>query len=132
MKYLKEFFKPVDKKQTLEFALVAILVALFISMYLKTNGGVVAAFILSIMAVLAPIIFYPFAVFWFGLSHALGSISSKILLTVVFFIIVVPVGLIRKLFGKDTLKIKQFKKSNLSVLEERNHLFTSSDIENTF
>jgi len=129
---LKKIFKPVSKKQTVEFALVAILVALFLSLYFKTNSGVKVAFVITVVAILVPVVFYPFAIIWFALSNILGAISSKVLMTIIFFALVVPIGLIRKLFGKDNLKINQFKKDNQSVMENRNHLYKESDITNTF
>ena len=129
---IKKIFKTVSKKQTVEFALVAILVALFLSLYSKTNTGVKVAFVITVITILIPVVFYPFAVIWFALSNILGAISSKILMTVIFFVFVFSVGLIRKLFGKDNLKINQFKKSTQSVMDNRNHLYKESDITNTF
>ena len=129
---VKKIFKPVSKKQTVEFALVAILVALFLSLYFKTNTGVKVGFVITVAAILIPVVFYPFAVIWFGLSTILGAISSRVLMTIIFFVLVVPIGLIRKLFGKDNLRINQFKKSSQSVMENRDHLYKESDITNTF
>jgi glycerol-3-phosphate acyltransferase PlsY len=129
---IKKIFKPVSKKQTVEFALVAILISLFLSLYFKTNTGVKVAFVITVIAILVPVLFYPFAVIWFGLSNILGAISSKVLMTIIFFVLVVPIGLIRKLFGKDNLKINQFKKGSQSEMENRNHLYKESDITNTF
>ncbi len=129
---IKKIFKPVSKKQTIEFALVAILVALFLSLYFKTNTGVKVAFVITVVAILVPVIFYPFALIWFGLSNILGAISSRVLMTIIFFVLVAPIGLIRKLFEKDNLKINQFKKGSQSVMENRNHLYKESDITNTF
>jgi len=39
---------------------------------------------------------------WIKLGHVLGIINSTILLTLVYFVMMTPVGLFRKLFRKDT------------------------------
>jgi hypothetical protein len=53
-----------------------------------------------------PQLYRPVAVLWLGLSHLLGTVLSKILLTLVFFDVVTPIGLARKLLGFDSLKLK--------------------------
>ena len=129
---IKKSFTGVTKKQCIEFGQTAILVTLFLALYLKQNNFVIAAFICTLITVLAPIIFYPFAFCWFGIAQILSFISSRIIISLVFFLVVTPMGLLRQVFGKDGLKIKQFKKNSRSVMEERNHLYTEADFINTF
>lgn len=93
--------------------------------------GLIAAGILLISLIL-PILFKPLAIVWFGLAKILSYLTSNILLGLLFFFLVTPVGLFRKLLGKDALKLKYFKKSSNSVLIERNYTFKSSDLKNPF
>jgi hypothetical protein len=132
MKAIKKIFTSVTKKQSTEFGVVSILVALFLALYFKKNVYVLTAFVLTLITLVVPIIYYPFAVFWFGLSKILGEISSRIMMTIVFFLVVTPIGIVRRLAGKDTLKIKQFKKGKQSVMISRDHLYTEADLVNTF
>lgn len=85
-----------------------------------------------LISLILPIIFKPLAILWFGLARLLSFISSNILLSIVFFLLVTPVGIFRKLIGKDSLKLKQFKKSSESVMVERDHTFIASDLKNPF
>ena len=62
----------------------------------------------------------------------LGTVVSKILLTLVFFGVVTPIGLARKLLGIDSLKLKDFKSGENSVMVIRNHIFTGKDIEKPY
>ena len=39
-----------------------------------------------------PKAFKPLAVLWFGLSHVMSQVVSQIVLTVVFFLVVTPIG----------------------------------------
>jgi hypothetical protein len=116
----------------MEFGQVTVLVTTFFA--LSRNGGhlVAIAFILSLITIVVPGIFYPFAVCWFGLSKIISQITSRVLMCIVFLVIVIPVGLLRKLLGIDSLKIRQFKKGQESVMVERNHLYNKADLLNTF
>ncbi|MDB5158312.1 MAG: hypothetical protein JWR50_3019 [Mucilaginibacter sp.] len=125
-------FKKTGKKQCMEFGQVATLVMLFLALHYKSEHFVSAAFVSLLVTVLLPILFYPFAILWFGLSELLGKVSPAILLTIVFFLVVTPMGLIRRLLGKDTLRLKAFKKDRRSVMVDRNHLYTKNDLMHSF
>tara|TARA_B110000046_G_C12850784_1_gene337632 strand:+ start:236 stop:595 length:360 start_codon:yes stop_codon:yes gene_type:complete len=65
---------------------------------------------------------------WEYLALALGWINSRILLTVVFYIVLTPVALISRIFNKDKLKLSKTKDD--SMFTTRNHVYTAKDIEN--
>jgi hypothetical protein len=68
---------------------LAMVLILLIVQYVKHPGWLIMATMAVLVLVMTwPAAFSPLARFWFGLSHFLGSIVSKILLTVVFFLIV--------------------------------------------
>ena len=69
---------------------------------------------------------------WFAFGRLLNTIVTTILLTLVFCILIVPAGLIRRITGADPLQLKQFKRSRNSVLAARNHLYTADDLKNLF
>ena len=77
-------------------------------------------------------VFKPLAIVWFGFSHFLGFIVSKIILSLVFFLVVTPMGFIRKVFGADSMKTRLWKKGDGSVLVDRDHLYTKEDIEKPY
>lgn len=129
----------ITRRENVEFGLVAILVSLFLA--LRASGGfdasgghacILAAFGLTVLTIVVPRIFYPFAVIWFGLSRVLGRVSSAVLLTLVFGVIVVPAGLVRKWRGIDPLRIREFKRGEGSVLIPRNHVYVKEDLSKTF
>jgi len=43
---------------------------------------------------------------WMSLAIVLGFVVSNVLLTVFFFLVITPVGLLARLFGKDFLSLK--------------------------
>ena len=77
---------------------------------------------------IAPALFRPFAVAWFGLAAVLGGVVSKVLLGLVFFLLVTPVGLVRRWLGYDPLQLRGWRRGPESVFKVRDHLYTSTDI----
>ena len=65
---------------------------------------------------------------WLKLSEALGFVSSKIILTIIFFIFLFPIALLSRLFKKDSLQLKKGKTFSYYVI--KNHEFTAKDLEN--
>ena len=128
----RKFKAIITKEQTKEFGMVLVLILIFISIYKRDYNYVKVAFILTLITLLFPMVFYPIAFCWFGLGKLLGNISSVILLSIIFFLVVVPVGLIRKMFGYDNLNLKKFRKDSKSVLIVRNHLYSDKDLLHTF
>ena len=110
------------------------MVLLTILVYLKTrdNLALYIAVILHVVNMIVPRVFAPVAVVWFGLSRVLGTVMSKVLLSVLFFGLVTPIGVLRRLFGKDSLKLRDFKASQESAMLVRNHLFVGHDIEKPY
>jgi multisubunit Na+/H+ antiporter MnhG subunit len=132
MKILKKLFPAITTKQSVEFGQVSILVAITLAWYLKEHDWVITAFLLTLTTILVPIAFYPFAVLWVGLAGILSRVSSAIILTILFFLLVTPVGLFRRMLGRDSLKLNQFKKGRQSVMVARNHRYTPADLLDTF
>jgi len=121
-----------DKKQCLETAVVLSAIFLFFSLLQNNVTFGWLSFGLLIAALIIPKLFYPLAKVWFGLALLLGWFSSRILLSLLFFLLVTPIGLIRRLIGKDSLMLREFKKSKKSVFIERNHKFTADDLKTPF
>jgi hypothetical protein len=122
----------VTREQTVEFGQVTILAALFLSLYTRDRHYVQAAFALTLLTMIVPRIFYPCAVAWFRLSGLLNAISTRVFMSLVFFVVVVPVGLYRRARGKDPLVIKRFKRDSASVMRSRNHIYVKEDLLKTF
>jgi len=109
-----------------------VLLLLLASGAFKREILVTVAMIALIVDMTVPRLYRPVAVLWLGLSHLLGTVVSKILLTLVFFGVVTPIGLARKLLGFDSLRLRDFKSDETSVMIVRNHIFTGKDIEKPY
>ena len=120
----------INKAKDTGLALVLIL--LIIEYAKRPNLVILSAMAVLILVMTWPKFFTPLARVWFGFSHFLGLIVSKIILSVVFFLIVTPVGLARKACGADPMNCKIWKKGDESVLVERNHQYVKEDIEKPY
>jgi len=65
---------------------------------------------------------------WYFIGKQIGWINSRIILSVIFFFILTPIALIRKIFSNDPMNLKKRKRSTLFV--ERNHLLKKDDLKN--
>ena len=64
--------------------------------------GGIGAFLLIAGLTYPPLLKYPSAVWW-RLARALGYVNARILLTLLFVIVLLPLSLIWRLIGKDPL-----------------------------
>ena len=65
---------------------------------------------------------------WLKLALGLGWINSRILLSVIYFVFLMPIAWLSRLFTKDPLTLK--RDSRESQFTTRNHLYTGKDLEN--
>jgi hypothetical protein len=120
------------KKENTESGLALVIILLIVSLILQSTFIIKISIGLILLIMVIPVIFYPISLIWLNLSHLLGKISSFLLLTLIFFFVVTPVALFRKMIGKDRLRLSQFKEKTTSVFEERNHRFVKDDLLNPF
>jgi len=85
-----------------------------------------------LLTMAVPQVFRPAAVLWFGLSHILGNLVSKVVLSVIFFVVVTPIGLIRRWAGKDSMQLGKWKKDRGSVFVARKGVIRPEDLINPY
>ena len=118
--------------QAKDTGLAIVLILLIIEYIQHPNWLVVVAIAALVLTMTWPAVFKPLAKVWFVFSHLLGTIVSKIILSIVFFLIITPVGLIRKAFGYDPMKTKLWKNGSESILLDRQHQYTKEDLEKPY
>jgi len=124
--------KKITKDQSRDTGMALVLLLLLAFLKTRRNGLLYAAVALQVVDMILPRIFAPIAVIWFGLSNLLGTVMSRILLSILFFGLVTPIGVLRRLLGKDSLKLHAFKASEDSAMIVRNHIFVAADIEKPY
>ncbi|MFC1845245.1 SxtJ family membrane protein [Thermodesulfobacteriota bacterium] len=129
---MKFDYKNLSVEKCKDSGLALVLICLICFQVWKLPILILLAIMFLIVAMTYPPIFKPFAIFWFALSTALGTVISKIILSVLFFVIVLPIGLLRRAMGKDAMQIKSWKKSNVSVFRVKNHRYEAKDLEHPY
>ena|SRR5690348_12951393 len=124
--------RKITKNESRDTGMAMVLLLLLLTIKMKHEWMVFAALALQVVAMTIPILFKPLAVVWFGFSDLLGMIVPKVFLSVLFFGVVTPIGLLRRLSGKDSLKLRVFRANQESVLVTRDHLFVPKDIERPY
>jgi len=93
------------------FGVVFFLVFLLIALYPITYSGeirisfVIISAIFLFLGLLNSKILFPLNKIWFEFGLILGKIITPIILGIIFFLVVTPIGLILKLLGKDILNL---------------------------
>ena len=91
------------------FAVMALLLYLGNKPVWPFTAGLSGSFLF--ITFLFPGILGPLEKYWMKLAAIMGFVMTNVLLTLVFFIAVVPTGLIMRLLGKDPLHIRSHKET---------------------
>src|SRR5687768_14599537 len=70
----------------------------------------IAAFF-AVLAFLAPAILTPIHRWWMKLAEVLGWINTRLILIVVYYLLVTPIGVVMRLFGRSPLAIDRKAKT---------------------
>ena len=106
------------------FGIVFFVVFLLIALYPFTFGGeirlwsLIISLIFLILGLFNSTILSPLNKIWFKFGLFLGKIVSPLIMGIIFFLVVTPIGFIMRLLGKDVLNLKYNK--NKSYWIEKN------------
>lgn len=128
----KVFPKSISKKEAADTGMAMVLICLLLGYFTKNILYYKLGIPLLVINMAFPMFYYPFAMVWLGLTNLLGIVVSRILLSVVYVLFLMPVGMIRRAMGKDALGLTGFRKGTGSVMISRDIEFTSNDIKNPF
>jgi hypothetical protein len=128
----KNFITAISKKQAVDTGMAMVLILLILGFYLENIIFFKYALAGILLAMIWPMAYKYLAVVWLSGSKLLGNIVSRILLSLIFFIVLLPVAVIRRILGKDTLKLKQFKKNSSSVMISRNLKFQKEHVQKPY
>ena len=91
-----------------------------------------AALFLLIPAAVSPSILRPLNKVWMTLAILLGWFMTRVILSILFYLILTPIGLIGKIVGKEFLDIKWRKKSDTYWLKREKKSPEKIDYERQF
>ena len=97
------------------FGIVFFLVFLLIALYPLTYSGemriwsAIISLIFLVLGLLNSKILAPLNKLWFKFGIFLGKIISPLIMGIIFFLVVTPIGLIMRILGKDVINLRYNK-----------------------
>ena len=120
----------MDREKHLETILVLVLALGVIHWFNGVNGFLSAAGILGLIGLFIPYLAGKIHFLWMKLAQAIGFVMSKVLLSIVYFLVVLPLSLLSKLFGmKNGIRLKPGGESHFIV---RDFIYTRESLEDTW
>ena len=120
----------MSEKWIKDTGLVAALLLLFLG-YGGKKSFLLASGLFLLVSIIFPRILTPLAYVWLQIANSLNGIVPKLLFGLVFFLIILPMGLIRKLFGADPLMFNRSKQLQ-SAFIDRKHRYEAVDLETPY
>jgi polyferredoxin len=128
---MMQSFKSSSNKS---FGIIFFIFFLFISVYpiiynepYRLWALIISLFFL-IFGLINSSVLTPFNLIWFKFGILLSKIISPIIMSLIFFCVVTPTGLLMKLFRKDLLNLKKNKNKKSYWIERK----TKSEMKNQF
>lgn len=117
----------MEKEKSLETSLV--LTSGFILVYIitKTELFVYLAFGLGFIGIFLKPVAKVITIGWFKLADILNYFVSKLILGTLYFVVLVPISILSRVFNKNGLKLK---KSSKSMWYKRDYKYAANDLEN--
>ena len=94
------------------FGIVFSIAFLLISLYPLINGenlrlwSLIISIVFFVLGIINSNLLKPLNKLWFKFGLLLGKIISPIIMGIIFFLVVTPIGFIMKLLGKDLINLK--------------------------
>ena len=104
--------KKIKVSSNKSFGIVFSIFFLLISIYPLLNNDPIyywslfVSFIFLILGLMNSKILSPLNLLWFKFGILLGKIVSPVVMGIIFFLVVTPISIILKIFGKDVLNLK--------------------------
>ena len=104
-----------NKTNNRSFGILFFIVFLIIGLWPLLSGeilrlwSVILSLIFLLLGLINSKLLNPLHKAWIQLGITLGKVIAPLVMLVIFFAIVTPIGLLLKIFGKDLLKIKKNK-----------------------
>lgn len=97
--------KVVTTHQDQDVCLVALLVLLLLTLsnYLTVTLMIRLSIPIILIALLIPQLIRPITISWFWIGETLSKLTSRLFLSVLFFIVVTPIGVIRRFLSKGAI-----------------------------
>jgi len=116
----------MKKSSEKSFGILFAIVFFLIGIWSLLNGGslkvwpLVLSFIFLIVAFFKQELLKPLNNIWIKIGEVLGRIVAPMVMALIFFLVITPLSLIMRLFGKDLLRLKTSKDKSYWIKRDKN------------
>jgi hypothetical protein len=116
--------------RTLELETITVIAAflLLLDLLLHQRILVIVSLTLLITGLFVKPLAHMIARLWLGFSNLLGIFNSKVILTILFFVVLTPLALMYRLTTRNPLRLKRDVQSK-TYFDDRDHTFCRADLE---
>lgn len=140
---MKELFKEIShinssKKECRKFGISVGTVVLLLGFLLMYNGKnssvyfILAGGCLIILGMALPVVLKPLQKVWMSFAVVMGFVMTRVILSILFYIIVTPVGIIARISGKDFLDLRIEKEKKSYWIFRKNNNYEKIETEKQF
>ena len=110
------------------FGVIFFIVFLILGLWPLKNSGNPNLYIMGfagiflVLGILNSKILSPFNKAWIKLGEFLGTIIAPIVMALIYFVVLTPISLIVRIFGKDLLELKFLKKKETYWIKRKKNL----------
>ena len=120
--------KPKNKNNNKSFGILFFIIFLLIGLWPLLNGEelriiyLIIGFVILFLGIINAKILTPFNKIWIKLGEILGIIIAPIVMALVYFVILTPISIIVRVFGKDLLGLKFLKEKETYWIKRKKAL----------
>lgn len=119
----------MNRTKVLETVLVLVLALGLLYWFNQNKYLLLAAGVLAATGLFIPPLAAAIHWAWMKLAEMMGFVMNKVILTIVFVILVIPLSFISRLFRKNIVKIKP---GGSSYFKNRDYTYTKDSLENVW
>jgi hypothetical protein len=119
----------MNRKKDLETILTLVTALLVFYLIFKLRFLVIFALVIGLTGIFSEFLSNKISYIWLKFAEITGKITSRILLTLIYYCILTPVAFLSNLFNKDKMN---FKRSTNTYWVKREKVFIPEDFENVW
>ncbi len=124
--------KDLSTAQVYGSGLASLLIILIVYFFTRNTTLLYVCFGVIILLMVWPRPFRYFGMLWLSFGELLGFVVGRLLLTIIYGLLVIPIGLFVRKKIRRNMQLFSFYASKQSAFKQRDHVFSEKDFEKPF
>lgn len=122
--------KPNTIENPLKVTAVVVLATIIAGLYLNLDWLAYAGITMLGVGLVSSRVNQTFARLWMAFARVIGTVNSKLLLTIIFYLVLTPIAVLYRLLRGSPLQTIEETNQDHSYFIEREETYSASDFEN--